>query len=170
MNNKTKTIFTLSIVLALILGIGIGGYAATNYGTSSDPLITLSYLDETMKPELLAEFQKQLDAKEAELEKKFTELMAAQSSITSDTYHVVTLRNGQTLTGKVGCEIMLRIGTATCSASSNPGLIDASAGGSINDSAALSTNHLYMVTIEGNGIKATASSVKVLVRGEYTIK
>ena len=31
-------------------------------------------------------------------------------------------------------------------------------------------NHLYMMTIEGRGVKAGSGTVKVLVRGSYTIK
>ncbi|MGE4354747.1 MAG: hypothetical protein AB7D36_11775 [Oscillospiraceae bacterium] len=170
MNGKTKLAFSLAIVLALVVGIGIGSYAASGYGTSSDPLVTLSYLTDKLTPEIMAQVDEQLSDKQSELEKKFTELLEAQDSIKSDTYSVVTLSSGQTLSGKVGCEIMLRIGTATCEAQYTPGLIDASTGGSIDDGASLTTNHLYMVTIDGHGIKATASTVKVLVRGEYTIK
>ena len=42
MKDKSKLVFTLSVVLALVLGIGIGGYAASGYGSQSDPLVTLS--------------------------------------------------------------------------------------------------------------------------------
>ena len=34
---------------------------------------------------------------------------------------------------------------------------------------ALVQNHLYMMTIEGRGVKATAATTKLLVRGGYTI-
>ena len=64
---------------------------------------------------------------------------------------------------------MLRIGTASCVSPSNPGLIDETSGGTLNNSGALVQNHLYMMTIEGRGVKATAATVKVLVRGGYTI-
>lgn len=169
MNKKTMTIFTLSVVFALILGIGIGGYAASGYGTSSDPLVTLSYLTDKLTPDIMAKLDKQIADKEAQLTKKFTDLLAASGSVKSDTYSVVTLSNGQTLSGKVGCEIMLRVGTATCVAQNTPGLIDSSSGNSINSGAALTMNHMYIVSIDGHGVRATASSVKVLVRGEYSI-
>ena len=170
MNKKTKLTFTFALILAFVVGIGIGSYAASGYGTSSDPLVTLSYLTDKLTPEIMEKLESQLSEKETELEKKFTQLLEEQSSVKSDTYSVVTLSSGQTLSGKVGCEMMLRIGTANCAAQYSPGLIDASTGGSISNGAALTINHLYIVTIEGHGLKATASSVKVLVRGEYTIK
>lgn len=170
MNRKMKLLFSLTVILALVLGIGIGSYAETGYGTSSDPLITLSYLTDELTPEIMAKVQKQLDEKQSELEKKYSELLAAQKSVNSDTYSVVTLSKGQELIGAVGCEIMLRIGTADCVAKNTPGLIDSSTGGSINNDTTLTVNHMYMVTIADHGIRASSGTVKVLVRGEYSIK
>ena len=170
MNGKTRITVILSLILALVLGIGIGSYAASGYGTSSDPLVTLSYLDETLTPAILEKVDQRLSERESALTKSFTGLLAAQSTVKSETYSVVTLSSGQKLIGSVGCEIMLRIGAANCSAQYTPGLIDASSGGSINNGAALTANHLYMVTIAGHGITAASSGVKVLVRGEYTIQ
>ena len=34
---------------------------------------------------------------------------------------------------------------------------------------ALAANHLYMMTIEGRGVKAGSDTTKLLVRGSYTI-
>lgn len=64
---------------------------------------------------------------------------------------------------------MLRIGSASCVSPSNPGLIDETAGTTLNNGGALSTNHLYMMTIEGRGVKAGADTTKLLVRGTYTV-
>ena len=98
------------------------------------------------------------------------ELPSGQTGGTAaDTFTVVTLSNGQTLTGGIGCEVMLRVGTAVCVSPSSPGLIDESSAATLNNSGALVTNHLYMMTIEGRGVKATAATVKLLVRGSYTI-
>ncbi len=155
MKNR-KLITILSIALAVVIIAGVSAYAATSFGTSSDPLITLSYLEKTLTPQLLEQFGDELET-------------ALSSSGGTSTYTVVTLAKGQTLTGAVGCEIMLRIGTASVSASDSPGLVDTTDASSLNNGSALKTNHLYMVTIGGNGIKATAATVKVIVRGSYTI-
>lgn len=155
MKNK-KLITILSIALAVVIIAGVSAYAATTFGTSSDPLITLSYLEKTLTPQLLEQFGDELEA-------------ALVANGGTDTYSVVTLTSGQTLTGAVGCEIMLRIGSASVSASDSPGLVDTTDASSLNNGSALKTNHLYMVTIAGNGIKATAATVKVIVRGSYTI-
>ena len=155
MKNR-KLITILSIALAVVIIAGVSAYAATSFGTSSDPLITLSYLEKTLTPQLLEQFGDEIET-------------ALSSNGGTSTYTVVTLAKGQTLTGAVGCEIMLRIGTASVSASDSPGLVDTTDASSLNNGSALKTNHLYMVTIGGNGIKATAASVKVIVRGSYTI-
>ena len=42
-------------VLVLVVAVaaaGIGAYAASNYGTQSDPLIAQSYLDEVLGPQI----------------------------------------------------------------------------------------------------------------------
>jgi len=85
------------------------------------------------------------------------------------TFTVVTLSQGQVLTGDIGTEVMLRVGSAVCVAPSAPGLIDESAAAALNNGGALVQNHLYMMTIEGRGVKATAATTKLLVRGAYSI-
>ena len=91
------------------------------------------------------------------------------SGTASDTFAVVTLSKGQVLTGDIGCEVMLRVGTASCVSPSSPGLIDESSASTLNNGGALVQNHLYMMTIEGRGVQATAATTKLLVRGTYTI-
>ena len=73
------------------------------------------------------------------------------------------------LTGDIGCEVMLRVGTAVCVSPSSPGLIDETAATALNNGSALVQNHLYMMTIEGRGVRATAGTTKLLVRGSYTV-
>ena len=82
---------------------------------------------------------------------------------------MVTLNEGQTLTGGVGCEVMLRVGSAVCVAPSAPGLIDETTAGTLNNGGALAQNHLYMMTIENRAVRATAATTKLLVRGTYTL-
>ena len=73
------------------------------------------------------------------------------------------------LTGGIGCEVMLRIGSASCVASAAPGLIDETAGTTLNGGGSLAANHLYMMTIEDRGVQANSDTVKLLVRGSYTL-
>ena len=158
--------------------------AAGTVGSESDPLVTLSYLNDTFKADLLKALDEKIAARDKELSDKLsaqvkadTEKLAqttgvsvgAGSAGSGDTFSVVTLSKGQTLTGEIGCEVMLRVGTATCVAGSSPGLIDETTAGTLNSGKALTQNHLYMMTIADRGVKASADTVKLLVRGGYTV-
>ena len=140
---KKSWILRLVCLLTVSLLAATCVAAAGSVGSSDDPLVTYSYVNDTFKKEILSE--------------------------ANGGFVLVTMRNGQTLKGAVGTEVMLRVGTASCTASSSPGLIDTTAASSIDHGAALAKNHLYMMTIEERGVKATAATVKLLVRGNYTV-
>ncbi len=142
-------------VLALCALVGASVYAVYNYGTEDDPLVTKSYLDEVLTPELMAEFNAQLDA--------------AQAQSSDGSFTVVTLSKGQTIKCQVGCQLMLRIGSASASGPDLPVLVDTTTGTTLDNGGALVTNHLYMVTIVNNGLTASADTTKVLVSGSYTV-
>lgn len=150
-----KARIIICALLAFCAVAGITAYAVYNYGTKDDPLVTKSYLDEVLTPELMAEFKAQLDAHEAQPD--------------DGTFKVVTLSKGQKITCKVGCEIMLRIGAASASGPDSPVLVDTTSGTTLENGGALVKNHLYMATIVNNGFTATADNTKVLVSGEYTV-
>lgn len=140
---KNKWLIRVGCVVAVALLTMTCVAAAGNVGSQDDPLVTYSYVNETFKNEVLSE--------------------------ANGGFVLVTLSKGQVLNGAVGTEVLLRVGTAKCIAASSPGLIDTTDASSINDGTALQKNHLYMMTIEDRGVKATASTVKVLVRGSYTV-
>ena len=164
-----KKILTSFLALALALGaLGMTMAAAAEPGSSKDPLVTLSYLEDVFLDAIL----EKVDARIKERDEKLAEKISGTSGETASdaqTFAVVTLTEGQTLTGDIGCEVMLRVGSAVCAAPSAPGLIDETAASTLNSGGALVQNHLYMMTIEGRGVKATAATTKLLVRGGYTI-
>lgn len=142
---------------------------AATPGTEQDPLVTLSYLEEVFTKDILAQVDAKLSRRNAEIVQQLGGQSTGGESQRTDTFSVVTLTRGQVLTGDIGCEVMLRIGTASCVSPSNPGLIDETSGETLSGGKALAVNHLYMMTIEGRGVKATADTTKLLVRGTYTI-
>ncbi len=94
----------------------------------------------------------------------------ATSTGAVDTFKVVTIQAGKTVTCQVGVEVLVRFGTATCVAQSSPGLINETTGTVLENGGVLSANNLYLVTIKDRQIKAPAdSTVTVLIRGEYSI-
>lgn len=157
-----KLVKKLPLVLMIVAAVTIGVLAAG--GTESDPLVTLSYLQNTYTKELLSKADELLLKRNEEMEAAL-----GGSGQDASVYHVVTLTKGQTLWGEVGTEVMLRIGEAMLYAETSPGLINTTTGEALAGGGALQTNHLYMMTIEGRGIQPLTDTVKVLVRGAYTI-
>ncbi|MEG1878178.1 MAG: hypothetical protein RRY65_00310 [Pseudoflavonifractor sp.] len=168
-----------ALVSLTLLGVAL---AAGQQGTQADPLVTLSYLTTKLTPELMAQVDTKLSAGEQALTDRLgaaittytaqiDEKLAASAggpAAKAAAFAVVDLAAGQKLHAGIGCEIMLRVGAATCSTANSPGLIDMTDGGSLDHGQALLKNHLYMATIEGRGVVAK-NAVKLLVRGDYTI-
>jgi len=174
---KRKIVIGILVVATITLIYGAGVIAAASPGSQTDPFISLSYLTDVFRPQVAAEIKKAEEDLTAKFEARIAalelELQSGQggSSTTSDTtdrFHVVTLSRGQSLTCSVGAEIILRIGTANGFGSA-PALVNTTTGTTLADGSALAVNNAYIVTIEGNGIRATADTVRVMVRGSYRI-
>ena len=146
------------LVLSALLMTGVS--LAAEAGSAQDPLVTLSYLNDTF-------FNSIMERVDQKIAQRTGQAVSGGSS--SASFAVVTLSEGQTLTGGVGCEVMLRVGSAVCVSPSDPGLIDETTAATLANGGALAQNHLYMMTIEGRGVRATAGTVKVLARGSYTV-
>ena len=157
---KNRWYLRLLALLVLCGALNVTITAAAEAGSSDDPLVTLSYLNETF----MERVDQKIAARNAQLG-----ISAGSGASAASNFTVVTLTSGQVLTGDIGCEVMLRVGTAVCVSPSSPGLIDETAATALNNGSALVQNHLYMMTIEGRGVRATAGTTKLLVRGSYTV-
>ena len=173
------------LVTLTLVGVAV---AAGQQGSQSDPLVTLSYLNQQVTPAILAQVDSKLTARQSELEGKLTAVKdqyvkeveaklsasggtssGGQTATGSAVYEVVTLSAGQTLTGGAACEFLLRSGTATCVSDASPGLVDMTDGTTLASGGSLKANHLYLGTLAGRGVKAS-TAVTIMVRGSYTIK
>ncbi len=152
MKNK-RIIISMLVVLVLLLA-GVAIYAADSYGSQSDPLITKSYLDSVVQPQM-----------EAELKQQLSDAAAQMRSSTPGEFAELTLTAGQTLRCGAGCEILLRSGSASAAGE----LADTTAGAGVSAGSALSANHLYAAVNDSSGITA-GSSVKALVSGVYSVE
>ena len=147
--------------------------AGTSPGSQTDPLVTLSYLNGTYTKQVKDMVDQTVTARKAEMEQSLKSILSGQggaSAPSAGAFTVVTLTQGQSLVGEVGCEVMLRVGSAACVSPDSVGLIDTTAGSVLGNGQALSANHLYMVTISSRSVTATAPTVKVLARGPYSIQ
>lgn len=144
---------------------GTWAIATSGFGTASDPLITLSYIDNKLTPDILAKFQKQLDTKSADLttdlQKRIEELEANSGS---NTFRQVSLQNGQSISCSAGAEVLLRSGSLQAWSD----LSSLSGGGTLKQGEALRINYMYMIPNDGGGFGAAEAST-LLIRGSYKI-
>lgn len=173
--------WTIRLGAAALAALCLGSGAALAAGDQNDPLITLSYLNKTALAQVVDQVEERAAARQEELKKSFDSQLAlyrqelsaqggAGSAGSGDAaFTLLTLTSGQTMALDVGCELLLRVGSATVNAATSPALIDTSTGGSINGGASLTPNHLYMSTIPDRTLTATAGTVRLLVRGGYTV-
>ncbi len=156
---SSKKIFVI-VICALLAGLmlGAGVYAAVSYGSQEDPLITKSYVDTVLVPQLEQDFAAELEA------------MMPDSPENSGDFVLLSLENGQKVVCGIGCEIILREGSGLCFAVSGPAMVDTTGGASVEAGGYLMANHLYVVSGQGNGFTAYGTVTKVLIKGEYTVE
>ena len=152
---KLRT-FAVFCLVAVLLG-GIGVYANTTYGTESDPLITMSYLNSVLKPELEQKYNQQTQGSISALEARVEEAVGGS-------YVAVTIPANKTMICNAGCEFLARSGGAMVTS----GILDVTEGKEAEVNAWLLQHHLYMVVSDGACVRAS-SDTTLMVRGEYTI-
>ena len=130
-----------------------------NPGSESDPLISKSYITDTVMPQL-----------ETYIKEEIKNQMSGEGEHTTDRFEVVSLTAGQKLMCENGTELILRMGSATIIATAKGGLADTTAGCDLADKTPMPSNHLLIVPVnDGRGITAN-NDVLVMVKGAYTIK
>lgn len=179
MKDKRNVLARLAAGVLVVGALTVMVLAVGEQGTQNDPLVTLSYIQDVVTPDILAQTGQQIEAREAGLTEAFSALIGeyrqemedklAGAQAESSAFTVVDVPAGKTLIGGDGCELLLREGAAACLAPTEPGLIDMTDGGTLPNGGALVPNHLYMVTVGDRGFTAS-TDVKLLVRGSYTIR
>jgi len=159
MLNRKNLHIAICTVLALA-GLTALGAAAGGAGSRNDPLVTLSYLNDTFASQIMDKF----DAEIIERNEKLTQNADSSDAV----YAVVNLAAGESLIGNPGCEVLLRSGEVMCGDAPTPGLVDTTSGGTLDGNAYLLSNHLYLMT-DSRTVTARSDSV-LLVRGDYQIQ
>lgn len=131
---KKAKVFLLVTVIITGLGLFRAGMAAgaassARPGSSNDPLITLSYLEERL----------------------------AEVTGGSAAYNMVTISKGKTMTASFGTEFILYSGSATISGSK--GIINLSSGQLFKNSNSITLYSLYFFQDTLTGIKASSECV-----------
>ena len=143
--------------LAAVCFGGIAVYAATTLGSEEDPLITLSYLNEVLRPELETKTTQAANAAVEELEVQIdTELSGA--------FQAVTVAAGQTMTCEAGCEVLVRSGDVRISGT----VLDLTTGETVTENTGLYAHHLYLAA-EDDAVFSAVSTTALMVRGGYVL-
>ncbi len=165
MKKFTKHIAALILVLtALVLGVSADGV----YSSQSDPLVSLSYVNDVLAPEIMSQVM-------AKIEKEYVKISDITSA-NAGLYTQVTLKRGQTLMAASCCEMIALDGDATVTVTSaanikaGAGINDLTGGTVLTNGTKLPINrYLVVPKPDGRGFTVTSATMNILVRGEYNI-
>ena len=159
---RHKIYVGMAVLAAVILISGAtilatSSLATASPATTSDPLISLSYLNNVFGPAITREVTNQLNNRASQVE---ANIRASLSSNPAQTFIVVELSNGQTRNLANGAEVMLRAGSAGIAS----GTFVNQTAGTEHGSGALTANNMYIAASAGS-ITASANGTRLLIRG-----
>ena len=173
--------------VTLIFSVLLAGAVLTAGASDSDPLVTLSYINETVIPKITEDVKNAvlaiLDEKEtqevpAEPEAPAEPETPAVTEVDLSTvkYNVIHLTKGQKLfangSNTESTEIILRAGEVNCiSPFNDQGIADLTVSKELYNDDPLVKNNYCLIPrgSDGRGIYAVSSDAYILVRGEYEI-
>lgn len=163
--NKRIIIISSFTALAMLTGIVI----AADPGSSSDPLITLSYFNQKiddLKEELTKLINEDDDKKSDEKDEENTQKEIDTSAFI---FKIENLKAGSTLKCGEGTEFIIRTGEMTALASASGGLSDVTTGENIDgDKIVPKNHHIVIPRNDGRGLKVTTGGA-IMIKGEYEI-
>ena len=198
MENKKWTIRLVCVLVAVFMMAGLGVIAA-EYGSQSDPLITLSYIEEVLLPkskkdvddmvaDALEDYEDTLADQTKDVEKYIDKKLRSFASGDVDDALVEEIAaviaeqiNVQTPTNApwavvelpvgytVVCETGVQVILRTGQVNCNGSLVDLSNGEVLASGGALASNHLYAVEGQGRSL-FTTQGCTVLISGGYTLQ
>lgn len=163
--NKRIIIISSFIALAVLTGVVI----AADPGSSSDPLITLSYFNQKID-DLKEELTKLVNKNdEQESDEKSDEKLEKEIDTSTFIFKIENLKAGSTLKCGEGAEFIIRTGEMTALASASGGLSDVTAGENIDgDKIVPKNHHIVIPRNDGRGLKVTTGGA-IMIKGEYEI-
>lgn len=188
---KSSTFFAAILIIAALCSVFVAP-AIHAADTSSDPLVTLSYIEEVLAPRLKSELTTYINnnlaltpstdendkepigdvtndqpAESTEADNSTAEANAAQG------YTVVHMTKGQVLYALSPTEIILRSGKANAiSAFMDQGICDMTTGNELYNDDPLTRYHYCLIPRgdDGRGVIAVSDEIYIMVRGEYEIR
>jgi len=146
----------LIIVIILLLGSGTA-IGANNAGSSSDPIVTQSYVEGR-----ISALNASIDERLAELE--------SQPSGDSVAFKVLEAKKGQIIHLEENSLFILRSGEAVAIAGEGGGISDLTTGYDVGTDSPIELNHLLLTPkSDGRGVKMTYDGW-VMISGGYSIE
>ncbi len=155
-----KRFTVVGMILGICLLIGSGLVVFSEPGGTDDPVVTKSYIVDVVIPEI-----------KAYIDERFG-IAASEGSTTlhTNTFTVVNVPAGKTVTCEAGTELILRMGKGTIIATEKGGLADTTEGYDLANGTAMPANHQLIVPVaDGRGFRAE-TDVIVMVKGAYIIE
>lgn len=116
------------------------------FADTSDPVVSLSYLQEVFLPAMRNELKE------------------------STSFQVAVIPKGKTFTGEESCEFIVRSGEAVSVISENGGLCDITAGRDIGANEELVKNHMLIIPRSDERGFIAKTDVIIMVKGNYGVK
>lgn len=160
-----KKTFTKAIVSVLSFAMALCiAPASAEPGSADDPLITLSYVEDVLIPQMKG----YVDSSVAGIGAS-----SAPQSVTVEGgsyYNIVNVSKGQTIIGDRSCQMILRMGSGTIVATEKGGIADVTLGYDLPNGTAAPSNHLLIIPVDdGRGIKMTSDGI-IMICGSYSVK
>ncbi len=157
---KGTRVIVLGVLLGICLLICGGMVVFSEPGGTDDPVVTKSYIVDVVIPEI-----------KAYIDERFG-IAASEGSTTlhTNTFTVVNVPAGKTVTCEAGTELILRMGKGTIIATEKGGLADTTEGYDLANGTPMPANHQLVVPVaDGRGFKAE-TDVIVMVKGGYVME
>ena len=133
---------------------------AADPGSSDDPLVTLSYVNDVLIPQM----KSYVDASLSSLDVGSSPLGEASSN-----YNIVNVSKGQTVIGSKSCHMIMRMGDGIIVATQKGGIADVTDGIDLSNGAVVPANHLLIVPVDdGRGIKMNTDGI-LMISGSYSV-
>jgi hypothetical protein len=140
---------SLTACALMFLSICLPGLAA-DPGSTEDPLVTLSYINDVLMPQV----KSYVDSK----------------SQASGGFEIVNVKAGQTVIAGASTEMILRMGNAQIVATQKGGVADVTQGIDLQNGAVMPSNHLLIVPLDdGRGAQMLSDGI-IMIKGNYTVK
>ena len=164
--NRMSKLATIGIVLLIAMTLCVS--ADSTYSTHEDPLVSLSYVNNVLGPQIMEQVLAKIDAEYV----KISEISVASAG----SYTTLELTQGQTWMADSCCEVVLISGIATAVITSaanveaGNGISDLTDGMVLVNGNLLPLNHYLIVPkSDGRGFTVTSETATILIRGEYHV-